>query len=116
MRAFVTALALAALWTLPAWAADDSKLKAATRQVESGAKKIGKGVGVGVKETAKGIGNTVVEGAKLTGQKVKEASQEAEPKVKSTWSHVKGGAVSFGQGVKGFFSRLFGAERPGTAQ
>src|SRR2546425_1225029 len=47
---------------LPA-AAADSKVKAATKEVESGAKKVGQGV----EETAKGIGKTVVEGAKSTG-------------------------------------------------
>jgi hypothetical protein len=57
-----------------ALAADDSKVKAATQQVEKGAKKIHKGkVGEGVKETAKGTGKTVSEGAKYSGNKVKEA-------------------------------------------
>ena len=57
-----------------ALAADDSKVKAATNQVEQGAKKIPKGkVGEGVKQTAKGVGKTVTEGAKYSGQKVKEA-------------------------------------------
>jgi hypothetical protein len=57
-----------------ALAADDSKVKAGTQQVESGAKKIPKGkVGEGVKETAKGVGKTVSEGAKYSGKKVKEA-------------------------------------------
>jgi hypothetical protein len=52
----------------------DSKVKAATGQVEQGAKKIPKGkVGEGVKQTAKGVGKTVTEGAKYSGQKVKEA-------------------------------------------
>jgi hypothetical protein len=55
-------------------AADDSKVKAATHQVKSGAKKIPEGkVGEGVKETAKGVGKTVSEGAKYSGNKVKEA-------------------------------------------
>ncbi|MGH7310090.1 MAG: hypothetical protein ACREK6_15500 [Candidatus Rokuibacteriota bacterium] len=85
--AFIIALALAmiATWALPGWAADDRKVKAATSQVDSGAKKIGQGV----EQTAKGIGHTVVEGAKYSGKKVKE------------------GATSFGQSVKAFFSRLF---------
>lgn len=57
-----------------ALAADDSKVKAATNQVEQGAKKIPKSkVGEGVKQTAKGVGKTVTEGAKYSGQKVKEA-------------------------------------------
>jgi hypothetical protein len=100
MKAFVTAMALAALWSLPTWAGDDSSLKAATGQVESGAKKFGQGkVGEGVEETAKGIGNTLVEGAKFTGQKLKEAGRVAEPKAKSTWDRLKDGARSFFSGV-----------------
>jgi hypothetical protein len=63
------------------FAADDSKVKSATDQVEGGAKKIGEGkVGTGVEETAKGVGNTVVEGAKSN---------------------------SFGSSVKSFVTRLF---------
>jgi major membrane immunogen (membrane-anchored lipoprotein) len=55
-----------------AMAADDSKVKNATNQVESGAKKIPDGkVGEGVAETAKGIGKTVSEGAKYSGEKLK---------------------------------------------
>jgi hypothetical protein len=101
----MVALALATTGVL---AADDSKVKAATRQVESGAKKIGDGkIGQGVEETAKGIGNTVVEGAKFTGEKLKESGKAAEPAAKSTWENVKGAANSFGETVKTFFSRLF---------
>ncbi len=86
-RAFVIGLALATIATgaLPGWAADDRKVKAATGQVDSGAKKIGQGV----EQTAKGVGHTVVEGAKYSGKKVKD------------------GATTFGQSVKAFFSRLF---------
>ena len=55
-------------------AADASKVKAATHQVEEGAKKIPEGkVGEGVKQTAKGVGKTVTEGAKYSGKKVQEA-------------------------------------------
>ena len=55
-------------------AADDSKVRAATHQVERGAKKIPKGkVGEGIKETAKGVGKTISEGARYSGKKVKEA-------------------------------------------
>jgi hypothetical protein len=95
-------------WSAPAIAADDSKVNAATRQVETGARKIGQGqVGEGVKETAKGIGNTVVEGAKFTGEKLKESGQAAEPQAKSAWTSARDGAVSFGHSVKNFFQRLF---------
>jgi hypothetical protein len=89
-------------------AADDSKVKAATGQVESGAKKIGDGkVGDGVEETAKGVGHTVVEGAKYTGEKLKESGKAAEPEAKSTWQNLKETANSFGGTVKSFFTRLF---------
>ena len=64
--------------------ADDSKVKAATTQVESGAKKIPDGVA----ETAKGVGNTVSEGAKYSGEKVKDASQAAAPPANSAWDSV----------------------------
>lgn len=88
-------------------AADDAKVKAATQQVESGAKKIGDGhVGTGVEETAKGIGHTVAEGAKYTGEKFKESGKAAEPEAKSAWSNLKGSARSFGHSVKNFFTRL----------
>lgn len=103
------AAALCFALALPAQAADESKVKAATKQVETGAKKIGEGkVGEGVEETAKGIGKTVVEGAKFSGEKMKEAGQAAEPKAKSAWEQVRDGATDFGRGVKNFFSRLFG--------
>jgi hypothetical protein len=53
-----------------ALAADDSKVKAATHQVEQDAKKIPEGkIGEGVKQTAKSGGKTVTEGAKYSGQK-----------------------------------------------
>ena len=89
-------------------AADDSKVKSATRQVEGGAKMIGEGkVGSGVEETAKGVGNTVVEGAKYTGEKLKESSKAAEPPARDTWTNLKAGANSFASSVKTFFTRLF---------
>lgn len=89
-------------------AADDSKVKSATSQVERGAKKIGAGkIGEGVEETAKGIGNTVVEGSKYTGEKLKESGKAAEPEARRSWNRVREGAVAFGHSVKSFFSRLF---------
>jgi len=112
MRALAILLASAVLAgsTLSARAADDSKVKAATQQVETGAKKIGGGkIGEGVEETAKGIGNTVVEGAKYSGEKIKEGGKAAEPKAKSAWENVRDGAVDFGHSVKNFFSRMFGS-------
>lgn len=94
--------------TMPVSAADDTKVKAATGQVESGAKKLGDGkIGDGVEETAKGIGHTVVEGAKYTGEKLKESGQAAEPQAKSAWENLKDSANSFGSSVKSFFTRLF---------
>ncbi len=103
-----TVIALLALAAGPALAADDSKVKRATQQVETGAKEIGQGeIGHGVEETAKGIGNTVVEGAKFTGEKLKESGRAAEPSAKSAWDKVKDGAYDFGQSVKNFVTRLF---------
>ena len=90
-------------------AADDSKVKSATNQVESGAKKIPSGkVGEGVEETAKGVGNTAVEGAKYSGEKLKEAEKAAEPPAKSAWGNARDGAVGVGHTVKNFFTNLFG--------
>jgi hypothetical protein len=100
----VIGAALALSWPLSAALADDSKLKDATRQVESG----GKAIGSGIEETAKGVGNTVAEGAKTVGKQVKTAGKAAEPEAKTAWQHVRDGAVSFGQSVKNFFSGLGG--------
>ena len=113
MKALVIAIVvtLFAWSTPPVWAADDSKVKDATRSVESGAKKIGEGKVIeGVEETAKGIGNTVVEGAKLTGEKFKEAGKAAEPPASTAWEKTKEGATSFGTSVKTFFKRLVGSD------
>jgi len=115
MRRMISVLALGAVvaWTLPAGAADESKVKAGASQVESGAKKIGQGkLGDGVEETAKGIGKTVSESAKFTGEKFKEAGKAAEPPAKGLWSNLKDGNVKesanqLGASVKGFFTRLF---------
>ena len=109
MRFLAWLVALASvLAAAPVQAADETKVKAATRQVEAGAKMIGDGeVAQGVEETAKGIGNTVVEGAKFTGEKLKESGKAAEPAARTTWDNVKDTATSFGETVKTFFSRLF---------
>ena len=109
-------LVLIALLALPlgilapeaARSADDSKVKSATEQVETGAKKVGDGhVGEGVKDTAKGVGNTVVEGAKYSGDKLKESAKAAEPEAKDAWHSLKESANSFGSSVKSFVTRLF---------
>src|SRR5712692_6923384 len=84
MLALLVIVGILAWSPLPVMAADDAKVNAATRQVETGAKKIGQGkIGEGVEETAKGVGNTVVEGARFTGEKLKESGQAAEPQAKS---------------------------------
>ena len=101
-------LPLSLLASGSALAADDSKVKAATGQVESGAKKIPEGkVGEGVEETAKGIGHTVSEGAKYSGEKVKEAGKSAEPAAKSAGENARDSAVGFGSSAKRFFTNLF---------
>src|SRR5712692_6146223 len=95
-RVVPVVLSAALVTTMPALAADESKVKAATQRVETGVKMIGRGeIGKGVEETAKGIGHIVVEGAKFTGEKFKEAGKAA------------GDAPSFPDGVKNFFTRLF---------
>ncbi len=96
----------------PALAADDTQVKDATRQVDRGAHKIGKGeVGEGTKEMAKGIGNTVVEGAKFTGEKFKDAGRAAKPEAKRTGEGFRDGFVSFGHSVRDFFVRLFSIDK-----
>jgi len=92
----------------PVTAADDAKVKAATRRVERGGKMIGNGkVGQGIEETAKGVGATVVEGAKFSGNKLKASGKAAEPAAKGAWSSFKQSANAFGASVKRFFARLF---------
>lgn len=91
-----------------ALAADDSKVTNATKQVESGARKISDGkVGEGVAETATGIGKTVSEGAQYSGEKLKEAGKAAAPPAKTAWGNARDGAVALGHTVKGFFTSLF---------
>ena len=106
----ILALGLAALvaTAVPARAADDTKVKAAKQEVDTGAKKEREGeVGKGVEETAKGVGHTVVEGARYTGEKFRESGEAAGPPARSGWQKVKDGAYDFGTSVKTFFTRLF---------
>jgi len=111
VSAILALLVLAAAGLGPAAAADDSKVKAATKRVERGAAKIGQGkVGEGIEETAKGIGDTLVEGGKFTGEKLKESGKAAEPEVKSAWQNVRDGAYSVGRSVKSFFTTLFSSK------
>ena len=71
--ACILAAVLVAGPAVPARAADDSKVKAATQQVEAGAHKIGDDkVGAGFEEMFKGVGNTIVEGAKYSGRAIKD--------------------------------------------
>ena len=100
----LTLLALLALPLHRALATDSTKVGAATKQVETGAKQIGKGV----EETAKGVGDTVAEGAKITGEKIQETGKEVKPQAETAWHKVKGGANSAASGVKGFFKKVFG--------
>ncbi len=66
-------LAVVALSGGAANAADKTKVDAATKRVERGAKQIGQGeVGLGFREMFAGIGHTVVEGAKFSGENIKE--------------------------------------------
>jgi hypothetical protein len=90
MQALVCVFPLSLLAVGFALAADDSKVNAATNQVESGYGKIAEGVG----ETAKGVGKTASDGAKYSAEKVKEAGQAAEPSAKTAWGNARDGASS----------------------
>ncbi len=73
LLAFILAAAVVTGSSLPARAADDTKVKAATAQVEAGARKIGDGkLGPGFEETFKDVGNTIVEGAKYSGRAIQD--------------------------------------------
>jgi len=66
-------LAALALSCGTAGAANKTKVDQATRQVERGAKRIGRGeVGPGFREMFTGIGHTIVEGAKFSGENIRE--------------------------------------------
>ena len=66
-------LAVVALSSGATSAADRSKVDAATKRVDRGAKQIGQGqVGPGFKEMFTGVGHTVVEGAKFSGENIKQ--------------------------------------------
>ena len=66
-------LAVVAVSCGTADAADKTKVDAATKRVEAGAKQIGQGqVGLGYREMFAGIGHTIVEGAKFSGENIKE--------------------------------------------
>ena len=66
-------LVVVALSCGAAGAADKTKVDQATKQVEQGAKQIGRGdVGPGFKEMFTGIGHTIVEGAKFSGNTMGE--------------------------------------------
>jgi gas vesicle protein len=85
-------------------AAETSKVGSATTQIESGAKRVGRGV----EDTAKGEGNTVSEGAKVASEKIQEAGKTAQPQVEDTLNKVKDGAEAAGASVKNFVNKLFG--------
>jgi hypothetical protein len=85
-------------------AAETSQVGSATKQVESGAKQVGRSV----EDTAKNVGNTVVEGAKVAGEKVQDARRAVQPQAEDTFNKVKDGAESAGTSVKNFVNRLFG--------
>jgi hypothetical protein len=85
-------------------AAETSQVGSATKQVESGARQVGRSV----EGTAKGVGNTVVEGANVAGEKVQEAGRAAQPQAEDALNKVKDGAESAGASVKNFFNKLFG--------
>ena len=108
--ATIMLLMLGLLGAAPISAADDSKVKEGTQQVESGGKQIGHGVA----DTAKGVGKAVVGGAEVAGDKIKEAGDAAKPEAKNAWDNVRDGSVSFGHSVNTFFTRLFSPSKSET--
>lgn len=89
-------------------AADDSKVRAATREVERGAGKVREGeVREGAAEAARGVGKTVLEGARYTGEKLKESGEAAEPQARTAWQKFRDGTVAFAGSVRSFFAKLF---------
>jgi hypothetical protein len=66
-------LVVVALACSTAEAADKTRVDRATRQVDQGAKQIGRGeVGPGFKQMFTGVGHTIVEGAKFSGNTIGE--------------------------------------------
>lgn len=66
-------LAIMALSWSAAGAADKSKMDGATKQIEKGARQIGRGqVGLGFKPMFMGVGHTIAEGAKFSGENINE--------------------------------------------
>ena len=73
MRIVLGSLAAVALVVGTAGAANKTRVDHATRQVDRGAKQIGRGhVGPGFKEMFTGVGHTIVEGAKFSHENIKE--------------------------------------------
>ncbi len=78
--------------TLPC-AAETSQVNAVTKQVESGARQVGR---------------SVEDTAKVAGEKVQDARRAAQPQAENTFNKVKDGAESAGTSVKNFVNKLFG--------
>jgi hypothetical protein len=73
LLAVILAAALVVGSAPPVRAADDTKVKAATEQVEASGRKIGDAkLGPGFEDMFKGVGNTIVEGAKYSGHAIKD--------------------------------------------
>ena len=89
-------------------AADDSKVKAATQQVETGAKKIGDGqVGTGVEADGQGHRQHGRRGREVHRREAQGVGQGGRAQAKSSWTSFKESANSFGHSVKNFFTTLF---------
>lgn len=108
------ALALVVAFGAPALAADDDTPGAATQQVESGAKKVGEGIG----ETASGIGHAMVEGtnvaanavaggAKSTGRIIGRAGKTVGEGAKAAWETARDRVIDFADDVVRFVNRPF---------
>ena len=75
----------------------------ATKQVESGAKQVGRGV----EDTAKSVAMRWSKAPKSLAR-IQEAGQTAQPQMEDTLHKVKDGAEAAGASVKNFVNKLFG--------
>jgi len=92
----------------PALATDESPVKEATQEIESGAKDIRqRNVRDGAREAAVGVGRAIVEGARHAGERLRESGRAAEPATKSAWEHAKVSAYDFGRALTAFCAELF---------
>jgi len=92
----------------PAIAADESPVKGATQEIESGAQEIRQGnITEGARDAALGVGRAITEGARYAGERLRESGRAAEPATRSAWKHAKESAYDLGRALTAFCAELF---------